>query len=183
MHIAKPARGSRHYDSQKTKLTDRTSAHSGNTQRISRPYDGQTDNEIETDNESDDERANYSEPMNELPSYTATQLKNETGTVLDRAMSGPVRLTSHGRARVYIVPAETFERLMALEEAELVRRANAARKRGMIGPDASMALLKGLTDASRKPVARRGESAAARPREAPRAAGKKATRAKRKPAS
>lgn len=119
--------------------------------------------------------------MNELPTYTATQLKNETGTVLDRAMSGPVKLTSHGRARVYIVPAETFERLMALEDAELVRRADAARKRGMIGPEASMALLKGLTDASRKPVARRRESSASRSREAPPAAGKQAARAKRTP--
>lgn len=93
--------------------------------------------------------------MNELPSFTATQLKNETDTVLDRAMSGPVKLTSHGRARAYTVPAATFERLMALEEAQLVRRADAARKRSMIGPEASMALLIGLVNASLEPVARR----------------------------
>ena len=92
---------------------------------------------------------------NELPSFTATQLKNETGTVLDRAMSGPVKRTSHARARAYIVPAATFERLMALEEAQLVRRADAAHKRRMIGPEASVALLIGLVNASLEPVARR----------------------------
>ena len=117
--------------------------------------------------------------MPRFPAFTATQLKNETGAVLDSALRGPVVLTNHGRARAYIVPADRFERLLELEDAHLAERASRARARGMVGPDESMAFLKGLTDAPREPVTRGRKVARAIPREASAAARGKASRARR----
>lgn len=117
--------------------------------------------------------------MSRFPAFTATQLKNETGTVLDSALRGPVVLTNHGRARAYIVPADRFERLLALEDAQLAERARRARARGMVGRDASMAFLKGLADAPREPVTRGKKIARAIPRQASAAARGKAPRARR----
>jgi len=97
--------------------------------------------------------------MNRIPTFTATQLKNETGMVLDKAMSGPIKLTSYGRSRVYIVPADTFERLLLLEEQQLGARAIDARKSGMVGHDESMAFLQAMKNEEDKPVTGRKKSA------------------------
>ena len=117
--------------------------------------------------------------MQIFPSVTATQLKNETGSVLDQAARGPVKLTSHGRPRVYLVPAERFEQLIALEDALLAGRATRARKEGMIGPDATMALLRDMIDASAEPVAQRRKVAAPAARKARKTARAKTTGARR----
>ena len=92
--------------------------------------------------------------MTRFRAFTATQLKNETGSVLEEALRAPVMLTNHGRARAYIVPADRFERMLALEDQQVAARARRAREQGMVGPEASMALLKGLTDAPGQPVSR-----------------------------
>jgi len=113
--------------------------------------------------------------MHAIVSVTASQLKNATGSVLDQAARAPIKLTSHGRTRVYLVPAETFERLIALEEAQLVRRAQSARKQGMIGPSASLSLIQGLVDAPTKPVSQRRKVAASRPPKAAKTTGRKAS--------
>jgi len=97
--------------------------------------------------------------MNRFTAFTTTQLKNETGSVLEEAARGPVKLTSHGRARVYIVPAETFERLIALEDVLITERALRAQEEGFVGPGASMALLQGISNASDRPYAQREEGA------------------------
>ena len=117
--------------------------------------------------------------MARFPAFTATQLKNETGSVLDEALRGPVMLTNHGRARAYIVPADRFEKLLALEDAQLVQRAKRARDQGLIGPEASRAFLEGLVDAPRQPVAGRKKVARAISFEAPASARRKTARARR----
>jgi prevent-host-death family protein len=113
--------------------------------------------------------------MNAIVAVTATQLRNAIGSVLDQAARAPLKLTSHGRTRVYLVPAETYERLIALEEAELVRRAQSARKQGMIGPAASLSLIQGLLDAPAKPVSQRRKIAAPHPPKAAKATSRKAS--------
>ena len=52
----------------------------------------------------------------EFLSFSTTSLKNNIGTVIDHATHYPVRITSHGRVKAYLVPPQMFEALLELEK-------------------------------------------------------------------
>ncbi|WP_414707253.1 hypothetical protein [Rudaea sp.] len=60
-------------------------------------------------------------------------------------------MTSHGRNSVYLVSVHLFERLMELEDADLIVRAQAAIDGGLLSTADSLTFLKGLQHA--KPAA------------------------------
>jgi len=84
--------------------------------------------------------------------FPATKLKSHAGLLLDTARNAPVLITNHGRRSVYLVSASLFERLMQLEDADLIVRARAAIDGGMLSGAQSLAFLKGLSNANTSPV-------------------------------
>lgn len=59
--------------------------------------------------------------LQELPTVTATQLKQSTADVLDQVSAGkPVAITRHDRARVVMISAEQYNELVAQESHVLL---------------------------------------------------------------
>jgi|ERR1041385_3293788 len=96
--------------------------------------------------------------------FPATKLKSHAGLLLDTARNSPVLITNHGRRSVYLVSANLFERLMLLEDADLIVRAQAAIDGGMLSGAQTLAFLKGISNAnaagvkSRKKVPRKSST-------------------------
>ena len=80
--------------------------------------------------------------------FPATKLKSHAGLLLDTARNAPVLITNHGRRSVYLVSANLFDRLMQLEDADLIVRAQAAIDGGMLSGAQSLAFLKGISNAN-----------------------------------
>jgi prevent-host-death family protein len=79
-----------------------------------------------------------------FPSFPATKLKTNAGELLERARTAPVVITNHGRKTAYLVSAALFDRLLELEDAELIVMANEAIKGGVMTATDSLALLKSV---------------------------------------
>jgi len=91
--------------------------------------------------------------------YPATKLKSHAGELIDHARSAPVLITNHGRKTAYIVSVSLFDRLMELEDAQLIVRAQAAIDGGVLNAAESLAFLKGIQGAKPAAVARRAKGA------------------------
>jgi prevent-host-death family protein len=51
-----------------------------------------------------------------MKEFTFSELNRNSGDILDRAMGEPVALAKHGRRKVVMVPAETWDRLAKLDD-------------------------------------------------------------------
>jgi len=77
----------------------------------------------------------------------ATEVKNRFGEFMDAAQKGPVTVEKTGRPYVVMLSQEEYERLQKLEDASWGERADNAKGRGTLGPDATMAKIRARLDA------------------------------------
>ena len=85
------------------------------------------------------------------PSFTTSQLKNETGRLLAIAMREPIELTSHGRPKVFMVPVGLMKKFLMLEDAEDLQYISTIKDEDFLGVEESEAFLASLGNAPDRP--------------------------------
>jgi prevent-host-death family protein len=74
-----------------------------------------------------------------MATFSATELKNRTGVVLDAAQKAPVCIEKQGRPFAFLISADVFE---ALENKYWIKMAEEASKEGFLTAKQSDAFLK-----------------------------------------
>ena len=77
-----------------------------------------------------------------MKTAAATDIKNHFGQYLETSISEPVMVEKTGRPVAVILSIHDYERLAALEDKYWAQRAEAAEKKGYLGPKASLQFLK-----------------------------------------
>ena len=78
---------------------------------------------------------------------TATELKTNLGTYLQKAIREPVIVEKNNRTMAVLLSIEEYERLVSLEDKYWEQRADAAAKEGFVGTKKSMDMIRGINRA------------------------------------
>lgn len=81
-----------------------------------------------------------------MQTVNATQVKNRFGEVVEQARKNPVLVKSHGRSTVVILDHEEYERLLQMENAYWIQKADEAAKSGYLNPKETMGALNSRLD-------------------------------------
>jgi prevent-host-death family protein len=82
-----------------------------------------------------------------MKTLAAKEAEDSFDLLLDMAQHEPIAIVKKGRAVVVILSIAEFERYQALENTWWAQRADAAAKRGFVGPEASAKLIADLLNA------------------------------------
>jgi len=82
---------------------------------------------------------------------SATDLKTNFGTYLQKAITEPVIIEKNHRSMAVLVSYEEYERLSMIEDRYWAQRAIEAEKEGFLGPDESLKYLQAGIDVETRP--------------------------------
>ena len=80
-----------------------------------------------------------------MKTYDVSEVKNRFGALLQESLQEPVGVRETGQIISVLMSLREYERLIALEDAYWLTKAEAAEKEGFIGPAATMVFLEELS--------------------------------------
>lgn len=81
-----------------------------------------------------------------MRTMSASEAKNRLGQAIDAALAEPLILTKKERPAVVMLSVAEYQRLVAVDEGEMLRRAVLSEKAGYLSPEESESLLNTMVD-------------------------------------